>query len=70
MLLGMKMLGLREAFDVVYGASAGAINAAFFIADQHATAVNVYYNPNWPNPNIKNIPQHRARTSRTVMRAQ
>lgn len=33
-LMGLFTLGLRETFDVVYGASAGAINATFFLSGQ------------------------------------
>lgn len=34
MLLAFRNLGLTRCFDAVYGTSAGAVNAAFFIADQ------------------------------------
>ncbi|KAL6758832.1 acyl transferase/acyl hydrolase/lysophospholipase [Haematococcus lacustris] len=34
MLMALHSLGLRECFDVVYGASAGAINSTFFMTGQ------------------------------------
>jgi predicted patatin/cPLA2 family phospholipase len=43
MLLGMDYLGCTDAFDVVYGSSAGAINAAWLLARQGAYAATVYY---------------------------
>ena len=33
-LLHLKSLGLRNTFDAVYGASAGAISAAYFLSGQ------------------------------------
>jgi predicted patatin/cPLA2 family phospholipase len=36
--------GFREAFDVILGASAGAINAAYFLAGQASEAVGLYAN--------------------------
>lgn len=41
-LLALRALGLVGAFDAVYGASAGAINAAYWLADQ-PEGVNIYY---------------------------
>ena len=38
----LDLLGLRDAFDVVYGGSSGAINAACFLAGQAALGVTVY----------------------------
>lgn len=35
MCLQLNTLGLRHCFDAVYGASAGAVNGAYFIADQN-----------------------------------
>lgn len=32
MLVTLNSLGMRNVFDAIYGASAGAINATFFIA--------------------------------------
>jgi len=43
MLTGLEALGLRDAFDAVYGSSAGAINGAYFIAGQAAFGTTVYY---------------------------
>ena len=34
MLVALEELGYRDAFDVVYGSSAGSLNAAYFIAGQ------------------------------------
>ena len=34
MLVALEELGYRDAFDVVYGSSAGSFNAAFFLAGQ------------------------------------
>ena len=41
-LAALEDAGLREAFDVIVGASAGAINAAYFLAGQAHAAVDVY----------------------------
>ena len=38
----LDVLGLRHAFDVVYGGSSGAVNAAYFLAGQAALGVTVY----------------------------
>jgi predicted patatin/cPLA2 family phospholipase len=38
----LEQLGLREAFDEVHGASAGAFNAAFFLAGQAAYLTALY----------------------------
>lgn len=42
-LLALEELGFTQAFDEVYGASAGAINAAYFLAGQAAYATAIYY---------------------------
>jgi len=42
-LMGLEDLGLTDAFDEVYGASAGAVNAAYFLAGQAAYATSIYY---------------------------
>lgn len=34
MLMALHELGVSEVFDVVYGASAGAINATYFLSGQ------------------------------------
>ena len=34
MLMGLRALGLTNAFDAVYGASAGAMGAAYFVSGQ------------------------------------
>src|SRR2546425_917115 len=41
-LMGLEELGMTEAFDEVYGASAGAVNAAYFLARQAAYATTIY----------------------------
>ena len=43
MVTGLEMLGLRDAFDVVYGSSGGASNGAYFIAGQAAYGTTIYY---------------------------
>lgn len=40
-LLQLAHLGLRNTFDAVYGASAGAINAAYFLSGQNQ-GIDVY----------------------------
>lgn len=42
MATALEQLGLRDAFDEVHGASAGAFNAAFFIAGQAAYLTALY----------------------------
>jgi predicted patatin/cPLA2 family phospholipase len=42
-LLGLEELGMTEVFDEVYGASAGAVNAAYFLAGQASYATSIYY---------------------------
>jgi predicted patatin/cPLA2 family phospholipase len=42
-LMALEELGLTRAFDEVYGASAGAVNAAYFLAGQAAYATTIYY---------------------------
>src|SRR5499427_10902305 len=42
-LMALEELGLTEAFDEIYGASAGAVNAAYFLAGQAAYATTIYY---------------------------
>jgi predicted patatin/cPLA2 family phospholipase len=42
-LMGLEELGMTEIFDEVYGASAGAANAAYFLAGQAAYAATIYY---------------------------
>lgn len=43
MLITLEQLGLRDVFDAVYGSSAGAINAAYFIAGQCTSCGSIYY---------------------------
>lgn len=38
----LNLMGLTNAFDTVYGASSGAVNAAYFLARQAALGVTVY----------------------------
>jgi predicted patatin/cPLA2 family phospholipase len=42
-LMGLEELGMTNVFDDVYGASAGAVNAAYFLAGQAAYATTIYY---------------------------
>jgi len=42
-LVGLEFLGLRDVFDYVYGTSAGAINAAYYLADQGYFGITIYY---------------------------
>jgi predicted patatin/cPLA2 family phospholipase len=42
-LMALEELGMTEVFDEVYGASAGAVNAAYFLAGQAAYATAIYY---------------------------
>ena len=39
--MGLEELGMTVAFDEVYGASAGAVNAAYFLAGQAAYATSL-----------------------------
>jgi predicted patatin/cPLA2 family phospholipase len=43
MVSALEHLGLTNAFDTVYGSSAGAINAAYFLAGQAAVGTTIYY---------------------------
>ena len=42
MAAAIEQLGLRDAFDEVHGASAGAFNAAFLLAGQASYLVTLY----------------------------
>lgn len=42
-LLGLEELGMKDVLDEVYAASAGAVNAAYFLAGQAAYATTIYY---------------------------
>jgi len=42
MVSALEQLGLVDAFDAVYGSSAGAINAAYFLAGQAAFGTTIY----------------------------
>jgi predicted patatin/cPLA2 family phospholipase len=42
-LMALEELGMTDVFDEVYGASAGAVNAAYFLASQAAYATSIYY---------------------------
>ncbi|MEX2210265.1 MAG: patatin-like phospholipase family protein [Gaiellaceae bacterium] len=44
MLVLLEQLGVTESFDAIYGASAGALNGAFFTAHQSDMAATVYCN--------------------------
>ena len=43
MVSALEALGLTHAFDEIYGSSAGAINAAYFLAGQARLGQTVYY---------------------------
>jgi len=43
MVWALEDLGLVDAFDGVYGSSAGAINAAYFLAGQAGIGTTIYY---------------------------
>jgi len=43
MVSALETLGLTHAFDGIYGSSAGAINAAYFLAGQAALGTAIYY---------------------------
>ena len=43
MVSALEELGLTRAFDAVYGSSAGAINAAYFLAGQARMGTTIYY---------------------------
>jgi predicted patatin/cPLA2 family phospholipase len=39
----LDALGLVDAFDAIYGSSAGALNAAYFLAGQASRGTTIYY---------------------------
>ncbi len=43
MLRALEHLRLLDAFDAVYGSSAGAINGAYFVASQIASCISLYF---------------------------
>ena len=43
MVSALEALGLTHAFDAVYGSSAGALNAAYFLAGQAALGTAIYF---------------------------
>ena len=43
MVSALEVLGYTNAFDTVYGASAGAINAAYFLAGQARLGTTIYH---------------------------
>src|SRR5215471_14383302 len=43
MVSALEALGLTHAFDAVYGSSAGAINAAYFVAGQARLGTTIYF---------------------------
>src|SRR6185436_5743403 len=42
-LMALEEIGMTNVFDEVYGASAGAVNAAYFLAGQATYATSIYY---------------------------
>jgi len=43
MVSALEALGLTQAFDAVYGSSAGALNGAYFVAGQARLGTTIYY---------------------------
>lgn len=43
MVSALEDLGYHDAFDAIYGSSAGAINAAYFLAGQASLGTSIYY---------------------------
>jgi predicted patatin/cPLA2 family phospholipase len=43
MISALETLGLTQSFDAVYGSSAGAINAAYFLAGQARLGTRIYF---------------------------
>jgi predicted patatin/cPLA2 family phospholipase len=43
MVSALEALGLTDAFDAVYGSSAGSLNAAYFLAGQAALGTTIYF---------------------------
>ncbi|MFK0169456.1 patatin-like phospholipase family protein [Streptomyces sp. NPDC090306] len=43
MLTELENLGLKDAFDVVYGCSSGAVNAAYFLAGETWYPLSIYF---------------------------
>ncbi len=41
-LCALEELGVRQAFDAIYASSGGAVNAAYFLADQIALGTSIY----------------------------
>ncbi len=64
MVTALESLGLRNAFDVVFGSSAGAMNGAFFVAGQAAYGTPIYYED---INNAKFLSLRRAVTRRPIM---
>src|SRR5581483_4629326 len=54
MTAAIEQLGLRDSFDEVHGASAGAFNAAFFIAGQ-ASYLTALYPHGFGDPTFVNL---------------
>ena len=43
MVVALEQLGLSDVFDVIYGASAGALNATYFLTKTAAYGASIYY---------------------------
>ncbi len=54
MVLALEKLNLLNTFDAVYGSSAGAINGAYFLANQADIGTTIYYD-NINNSNFINL---------------
>src|SRR5690348_395584 len=42
-LLALHLLGFRNCFDEVYAASAGGVNAAYFLSGQGTLGISIYF---------------------------
>jgi len=42
-IVALDLLGFRDVFDEVYGTSAGAMNASYFLAGQTKMGISIYY---------------------------
>lgn len=56
MLSALHHLSFTSCFDCIYGSSAGAINASYYIADQAAFGTTIYYD-NIANSNFISLPR-------------
>jgi len=64
MVSALEEFGVADAFDAVYGSSAGAINAAYFLAGQARLGPSIYYED---NNNLRFISLRRAALGRPIV---